>query len=63
MNGIYSKTDTVTSPGGFADSKVHPRWIADVDGDGYGDVIATADEGVYISFFNYSTNLFSAPIK
>ncbi len=38
LNGWFSSSDTSISPTTVANNKIHPRWIADVDGDGCGDL-------------------------
>lgn len=39
---------------GWVNNKVHPRLIADVDGDGYPDIVGFKDDGVYVSKNNGS---------
>ncbi len=38
FNGWFSISDTSISPTWYSNFKNHPRWVADVDGDGCGDM-------------------------
>ncbi len=38
LNGWFSKTDTTYTPDAFISNIINPRYIADIDGDGCGDI-------------------------
>lgn len=48
---------------GWGSQEVHPRELADVNGDGLLDIVGFANDGVYVSFGSLYGNSFSSPIK
>ncbi len=40
------------SAGGWSSENIYPRFVADVDGDGPGDVVGFANDGVYVALGN-----------
>jgi hypothetical protein len=56
LRGLFAKPDGVVVPdfavgaGGWASQNDYPRYVADVNGDGYNDIVGYGYEGIVVSF-------------